>query len=139
MLRRQEAGPPLFLRFRLSGNRLEFLFHLLEGGALYNQILFFGEKHDFTLGVEHALIKRRVIAKPACPVDVTFLGRHLVKEANESRGIVTGVPCILDSKLVGLELVLPADAQEIQVEGETQTVEPILQSIVSADSGGAAR
>src|SRR5581483_1953439 len=85
-----------------------------------------------------ALVKRRVIPKPACPVYITLLGRHLVEEANESRRVVAAVPSVLNSKLVSLELVLPADAQEIQVEGETQAVEPILQSIVSADSGGAA-
>ena len=116
LFRQQQAGSVFFFFVRLLLHSGKFLLHFLEGRALLGQSLLRREKHGLALSVDHALIERGVVIEPADPVNVAFLGGHLVEKAHETAGIVARVPGVLDAELVGLQFIFAADAQQLEVQ-----------------------
>src|SRR5262249_13744639 len=98
-----------------------------------NQVAFLGEKHDLALGIRHPLVERWMSPKPAHAVDIAFLRRDLVKELSEAIRTVTAVPGILNSQLVSFALIVATDPEQLQVQHETQAVEPVLQRVIGSD------
>src|SRR5579863_4310920 len=97
----QEARLSDFFLFRLGRDRSEFFLHLLKRGALDDGVRLRFKEGDLTLRRHHPLIKGRVSPEPTYSVDVAFFCGHLVKEANETAGIVPGIPGVLYAELVG--------------------------------------
>lgn len=84
--------------------------------------------------LHHPLIERWVRAKPTRAVHVTFLGGNLVEVSNESTGVVSGFPGVLNPQLIRLLLEVAAHTEQREIERKAKAVEPVLQRIGGADA-----
>ena len=76
--------------------------------------------------------------EPTRTIHVSLTCGDFVKEPDETAWIITGVPGILHAQLVSLKFVITAYSQKLQIEGRSETVEAILQCVVSTNARNAA-
>src|SRR6516225_8079681 len=131
----QESGTlRVQLFIALHDLNCEKLLHLFKFGRLDDRLLLLRKKRDLTLGMHHAVVEKGMRAEPACSYDISFLAGHLVEEAYETVGIVSGLPGVLNAELVRFGLIIAAHAEQVEVDSESQAVEPVLQGVICRDA-----